>query len=52
MEPEEEIGPQLKALGIGPRDVSKVALTHMHMDHDAGLAYFPNSEILAARGRD
>ena len=25
---EEEIGPQLRALGIGPRDVKRVVLTH------------------------
>jgi glyoxylase-like metal-dependent hydrolase (beta-lactamase superfamily II) len=47
---EEEIGPQLRALGIGPRDVKKVVLTHLHMDHDGGLAHFPNSEILVAPG--
>ena len=47
---EEEIGPQLRALGIGPRDVKKVVLTHLHMDHDGGLAHFPNSKILVASG--
>jgi len=46
IESEEEIGPQLRALGIGPRDVRKVVLTHLHMDHDGGLAHFLNSEIL------
>jgi len=50
IEPEQEIGPQLAALGIEPRDVKRVVLTHLHMDHDAGLKYFPHSEILAARG--
>src|SRR3954468_103800 len=45
--PEEEIGPQLKGLGIGPRDVKQVVLTHMHIDHDAGISHFPQSEILA-----
>lgn len=50
IEPEEEIGPQLRGLGIGPRDVRRVVLTHLHMDHDAGLAHFPGSEIVAARG--
>jgi N-acyl homoserine lactone hydrolase len=50
IEREEEIGPQLAALGIGPRDVKTVVLTHLHMDHDAGLVHFPHSEILAARG--
>jgi len=48
--PEEEIGMQLKGLGIGQRDVRQVVLTHMHIDHDAGLSHFPQSEILAAPG--
>jgi N-acyl homoserine lactone hydrolase len=47
---EEEIGPQLHALGIGPRDVKKVVLTHLHMDHDGGLVHFPHSEIFVAPG--
>ena len=50
IEREDEIGPQLRALGIGPRDVKRVVLTHLHMDHDGGLAHFPNSEILVSRG--
>ena len=50
IEPEQEIGPQLRALGIGPRDVKQVVLTHMHMDHDGGLAHFPHSEILVSPG--
>jgi N-acyl homoserine lactone hydrolase len=50
IEPEQEIGPQLRALGIGPRDVKQVVLTHLHMDHDGGLAHFPNSDILVASG--
>jgi glyoxylase-like metal-dependent hydrolase (beta-lactamase superfamily II) len=48
IESEEEIGPQLRALGIGLRDVKKVVLTHLHMDHDGGLAHFPDSEILVS----
>ena len=47
---DEEIGPQLRALGIGPRDVRRVVLTHLHIDHDCGLAHFPQTEILVARG--
>ncbi len=47
---DEEIGPQLRALGIGPRDVKRVVLTHLHIDHDGGLAHFPQTEILVARG--
>ena len=49
IEPEQEVGPQLKALGVGAHDVKQVVLTHMHMDHDGGLRHFPNSKILVAR---
>ena len=47
---DEEIGPQLRALGVEPRDVKRVVLTHLHIDHDGGLAHFPHSEILVAPG--
>jgi glyoxylase-like metal-dependent hydrolase (beta-lactamase superfamily II) len=50
IERDEEIGPQLRALGIGPRDVKRVVLTHLHADHDGGLAHFPQTEILVSRG--
>jgi len=50
LEREEEIGPQLRALGIGARDVRHVALTHLHVDHDGGLAHFPQTKILVSRG--
>ena len=50
IEREAEIGPQLRALGFGPRDVKLVVLTHLHMDHDGGLEHFPHSEILIAPG--
>src|SRR5262245_30739301 len=50
LEREEEVGPQLRALGIGPRDVARVILTHLHADHDGALAHFPNTEVLVARG--
>ena len=48
IEPEDEVGPQLRALGIGKSDVRQVILTHLHMDHDAGLAHFPHAKILAS----
>ncbi|HEX9036826.1 MAG TPA: N-acyl homoserine lactonase family protein [Ktedonobacterales bacterium] len=48
--PEEEIGPQLRALGINPqRDVRWLALTHLHTDHAGGLAHFPGVETLVSR---
>lgn len=49
IEPEHEVGPQLQNLGIGARDVKTVILTHLHIDHDGGLAHFPFSRILADR---
>ena len=44
--PEQEIGPQLRQLGIEPGDVRKVVLTHLHTDHAGGLHHFPDAEIL------
>ena len=41
---------KLGKAGIGPRDVKRVVLTHLHMDHDGGLAHFPNTEIMVSRG--
>ncbi len=48
---EEEIGPQLEKIGIAPKDVRTVILTHFHTDHAGGLHHFPESEILV-EGRD
>jgi glyoxylase-like metal-dependent hydrolase (beta-lactamase superfamily II) len=47
--PDEEIGPQLKRLGIAPSDVRRVVMTHLHTDHAGGLHHFPNNEILVSR---
>jgi N-acyl homoserine lactone hydrolase len=49
VEPEQEIGPQLRALGIEPGDVRQVVLTHLHTDHAGGLHHFPHSEMLVSR---
>ncbi len=49
IEHDHEIGPRLRALGVRTRDVRRVVLTHLHMDHDGGLAHFPDSEILVSR---
>lgn len=46
---QEEIGPRMRALGLEPKDVRWVVLTHLHQDHDGGLYYFPNSEILVSQ---
>ena len=47
--PDEEIGPQLRELGIRASDVRWVVLTHLHTDHAGGLHHFPHTEILVSR---
>ena len=49
VQPEEEIGPQMRAIGFDPNDVRWVLLTHFHTDHAGGLAHFPNAEHLVSR---
>jgi N-acyl homoserine lactone hydrolase len=49
VQPEEEIGPQLRAMGFDPNDVRWVLLTHLHTDHAGGLAHFPKAEHLVSR---
>jgi N-acyl homoserine lactone hydrolase len=49
VEPEQEIGPQLEALGIRPSDVRWVVMTHLHTDHAGGLHHFRDNEILVTR---
>jgi glyoxylase-like metal-dependent hydrolase (beta-lactamase superfamily II) len=46
--PNEEIGPQLRVLGISERDVSQVVLTHLHTDHAGGLVHLTGSKTWVA----
>lgn len=46
--PDEEIGPQLRALGISARDVRQVVLTHLHTDHAGGLAHLTGCKCWVA----
>lgn len=46
---QEEIGPQLCALGLDPNDVRWLVQTHLHFDHTGGLGFFPRSEVLVSR---
>lgn len=47
--PEQEIGPQLRELGVEPHDVRQVVLTHLHTDHAGGLGHFEGIEVLCTR---
>jgi glyoxylase-like metal-dependent hydrolase (beta-lactamase superfamily II) len=48
MTAEQEVGPQLKKIGLSPDDVRWVVLTHLHQDHDGGLHHFPNAEFVVS----
>ena len=50
--PEEEIGPQLQALGIQPADIRWLVMTHLHTDHAGGLHHFPKVEIFLFHGQN
>jgi glyoxylase-like metal-dependent hydrolase (beta-lactamase superfamily II) len=43
--PDEELGAQLRVLGIRPRDVRQVVLTHLHTDHAGGLIHVTGSRV-------
>lgn len=49
VEPNDEIGPQMRARGLRPEDVRLVLPTHLHFDHSAGVGHFPNAEVLVHR---
>jgi glyoxylase-like metal-dependent hydrolase (beta-lactamase superfamily II) len=50
VKPADEIGPQLRKVGISPEDVRTVIITHLHTDHAGGLHHFPRSRIYVADG--
>ncbi len=43
--PDEEIGPQLRALGVAARDIRQVVLTHLHTDHAGGLIHLTGAKV-------
>jgi N-acyl homoserine lactone hydrolase len=47
--PDQEIGPQLRGLGIPPEEVRWVIMTYLHSDHAGGIEHFPNAQFLVAR---
>ncbi len=47
--PDEAIDRRLAALGIAPQDLRAVVLTHLHIDHMAGLTHLPSSRVLLSR---
>jgi glyoxylase-like metal-dependent hydrolase (beta-lactamase superfamily II) len=42
---EDEIDIQLQKLGIRPKDLKAVLITHLHLDHTDGIRHFPDTRI-------
>jgi glyoxylase-like metal-dependent hydrolase (beta-lactamase superfamily II) len=47
--PEQELGPQLEAVGIARADVRVAVLTHLHTDHTGGLEHLAGVRVMASR---
>ncbi len=43
---EEEIGPQMRKIGLRAEDVRLVLITHLDWDHVGGVGHFPHAEVL------
>lgn len=43
--PEHQLLSQLEHLGVSPREVGRVILTHMHMDHTGNLRHFQHATV-------
>jgi len=37
--PDDEIGPQLRMIGVRPHDIRQIVITHLHTDHAGGAAH-------------
>jgi glyoxylase-like metal-dependent hydrolase (beta-lactamase superfamily II) len=42
---DETAAAQLRSIGVDPRSVRHIVLTHLHFDHAGGLADFPEAEV-------
>jgi len=49
VEIEGEIGPQMRAKGLDPKDVRHVVITHLDPDHVSGAGHFQHAEIWVHR---
>jgi len=38
----------LQSVGLRPKDIDAVLMTHLHVDHTDGIKYFPHSEFLVS----
>jgi glyoxylase-like metal-dependent hydrolase (beta-lactamase superfamily II) len=49
VEPDDELGPSLRRLGIDPDDIRWTVMTHLHTDHAGGLEHVTSSQVLVSR---
>lgn len=45
----DEIGLQMRRLGLDPSSIDKVIMTHLHSDHMGGMRYFPQAEFIISQ---
>jgi N-acyl homoserine lactone hydrolase len=50
MEPDQAIAAQLRGLGIEPRDIKVVVMTHLHMDHASAISDFTEASYVLGQG--
>ena len=51
VEPDDEIGPRLRSLGIDPtKDLKSLVLSHLHHDHADGVGQFEGTDIDGVTG--
>ncbi|MGW8321329.1 MAG: N-acyl homoserine lactonase family protein [Thermodesulfobacteriota bacterium] len=46
---EQSLPVQLEKLGLKPKDIGKVVLSHMHVDHAGGVQFLPDAEIIVQK---
>ncbi|WP_259312187.1 N-acyl homoserine lactonase family protein [Capillimicrobium parvum] len=49
MEASQSVPAQLEGLGVEPRSVRAVVMTHLHYDHASGVSAFPEATFVVAR---
>jgi N-acyl homoserine lactone hydrolase len=50
MEPEQAIAAQLRGLGMEPRDIGVVVMTHLHVDHASAISDFTEATYVLGQG--
>jgi glyoxylase-like metal-dependent hydrolase (beta-lactamase superfamily II) len=50
MTPDQAIAAQLRKLGVEPRDINVVVMTHMHMDHTSAMSDFTEATYVLGQG--